>query len=161
VPAQDPALAPAQVTKGVLPQQLKRGNFYVADASWVKFHIRYPLVSFEEFWADRERVYDLQNTDTKHFFDEFQRDPEKHAKILADRALHREIKWILDTDRPYSAPAGLREPKPEPVDEEPLSPHEFMTDSKASSTRALVNFCCPQFQGTTSKHFFDGQPKTY
>jgi len=60
------------------------------------------------------------------FFAEFQRDPEKHAKILADRAHRREIKWILDTDRPYSAPAGLREPKPEPVDEEPLSPHEFM-----------------------------------
>jgi len=26
------------------------------------------------------------------FFAEFQRDPEKHAKILADRALRREIK---------------------------------------------------------------------
>ena len=50
----------------------------------------------------------------------------KHAKILADHALRREIKQILDTDRPYSAPAGLREPKPELVDEEPLSPHEFM-----------------------------------
>ena len=84
------------------------------------------MVSFEEFWADRERVYDLRNADTKHFFVEFQRDPEKHTKILADRALRREIKRILDTDRPYSAPAGLREPKPEPVDEEPLSPHEFM-----------------------------------
>ena len=60
------------------------------------------------------------------FFAKFQPDPEKHAKILADRALCREIKWILDPDRPYSAPAGLREPKPEPVDEEPLSPHEFM-----------------------------------
>ena len=72
------------------------------------------------------RVYDLRNADTKRFFAEFQRDPEKHAKILADRALRREIKRILDTDRPYSAPAGLREPKPEPADEEPLSPHEFM-----------------------------------
>ena len=68
VPAQDPALAPAQVTEGVLPRQLKRGNFYVAGASWAKFHIRYPLVSFEEFWADRERVYDLRNADTKRFF---------------------------------------------------------------------------------------------
>ena len=126
VPAQDPALAPAQVTEGVLPRQLKRGNFYVAGASWAKFHIRHPSVSFEEFWADWERVYDLRNTDTKHFFAEFQRDPEKHAKILADRALRHEIKRILDTDRLYSAAAGLREPKPEPVDEEPLSPHEFM-----------------------------------
>ena len=126
MPAQDPALAPAQVTEGVLPRQLKRGNFYVAGASWAKFHIRYPSVSFEEFWADREHVYDLRNADTKRFFAEFQRDPEEHAKILADRALRREIKRILDTGRPYSAPAGLREPKPELVDEEPLSPHEFM-----------------------------------
>ena len=60
------------------------------------------------------------------FFAEFQRDPAKHAKILADRALHHEIKRILDTDRPYSAPAGLREPKPEPVDEDSLWPREFM-----------------------------------
>ena len=72
------------------------------------------------------RVYELRNADTKHFFAEFQRDPAKHAKILANRVLRREIKRILDTDRPYSAPAGLREPKPEPVDEEPLPPHEFM-----------------------------------
>ena len=124
VPAQDPALAPAQVTEGVLPRQLKRGNFYVTSASWVKFHILYPSISFEEFWADRVRVYELRNADTKRFFAEFQRDPVKHAKILADRMLRREIRWILDTDRPYSAPAGLCEP--EPVDEEPLSPHEFM-----------------------------------
>ena len=117
MPAQDPALAPAQVNEGVLPHQLKRGNFYVAGASWAKFHIRYPSVSFEEFWAECRY---------KAFFAEFRRDPKKHAKILADRALRREIKRILDTDRPYSAPAGLREPKPEPVDEEPLSPHEFM-----------------------------------
>ena len=122
-------MAPAQVTEGVLPRQLKRGNFYDADASWAKFHIRYPLVSFEEFWADRECVYDLRNADTKRFFAEFQRDPEKHKKILADRALRREIKQILDTDRPYSAPTGLCEPKPEPVDEEPLPPHEFMYSS--------------------------------
>ena len=60
------------------------------------------------------------------FFAEFQRNPEKHAKILANRALRREIKRILNTDRPYSAPAGLLEPKPEPMDEEALSPHEFM-----------------------------------
>ena len=132
MPAQDPALAPAQVTKGVLPRQLKRGNFYVAGASWAKFHIRYPSVSFEDFWAYTMRVYDLRNADAKRFFAEFQRDPEKHAKILADRALRREIKWILDTDRPYSPPAGLREPKPEPVNEEPLPPHEFMYRCKGT-----------------------------
>jgi len=72
------------------------------------------------------RLYDLQNAATKHFFADFQRDPVKHARTLANCRLRREIKRILDTDRPYSSPAGLLEPKPEPVDEEPLSPHDFM-----------------------------------
>ena len=124
--AQDPALGPAQVTEDVLPRILQRRIFYVSVASWAKFHARYPSVSFDKFWADRVRIYELWNVDTKRFFAEFQRDPEKHAKILADRVLRREIKRILDTDRPYSAPAGLLEPKPEPVDEQPLLPHEFM-----------------------------------
>ena len=61
----------------------------------------------------------------KCFFAEFQRDPEKYAKILSERWLRREIKHILDTDRPYSAPMGLLEPKPEPV-EEVMEWHEFM-----------------------------------
>ena len=61
MPVQDPALAPAQVTEGVLPRKLNRIDFYVAGASWAKFHIRYPSVSFEDFWADRMRVYDLRN----------------------------------------------------------------------------------------------------
>ena len=42
------------------------------------------------------------------------------------------------------------------------SPFRLMnlcTDAKASSSRALVNLCFPRFQGTTSKHFFDRQPK--
>ena len=66
--AQDPALAPAQVTEGVLPRILKRGNFYVAGASWAKFHARFSSISFEDFWADRVRVYELRNADTKCFF---------------------------------------------------------------------------------------------
>jgi len=42
-------LAPAQVTEDVLPRKLNREDFYVAGASWAKFHIRYPSVSFEDF----------------------------------------------------------------------------------------------------------------
>ena len=126
MPAQDPALAPAQAAEDVAPHRLNRGNFYVAGASWMKFHIRYPTVSFEAFWANRVCVYDRRNKQAKRFFADFQRDPAKHARILANRRLRREIKWILDTDRPYSSPAGLCEPMPEPVDEEPLAPHEFM-----------------------------------
>ena len=56
---------------------------------------------------------------------EIQRDPEKHAKIMSERRLCREIKCLLDTDRPYKAPMGLLEPKPEPV-EDMIAPHEFM-----------------------------------
>ena len=56
---------------------------------------------------------------------EFQRDPEKHAKILSGRRLRREIIRLLDTDKPYNAPMGLLEPKPEPV-EDMFAPHEFM-----------------------------------
>ena len=125
-------MAPAQVTEGILPWVLKRGDFNVASASWAKFHARQPWVSFEDFWSDRKRVYERRNADTKRFFAEFQCDPEKHMKILADCMLRREIKRILDTDRPYSAPAGLLEPKPEPVDEEPLSLYEFMYRRKGT-----------------------------
>ena len=71
MPAQDPALAPAQVTEDMLPRKLNRGDFYVACVSWAKFHIRYPSVSFVEFWADRVRVYDLRNTDMKRFLPNF------------------------------------------------------------------------------------------
>ena len=117
---------PAQAAEDVVPHRLNRGNFYVAGASWTKFHIRCPTVSFEAFWANRARVYDQRNKQTKRFFADFQRDPAKHAKILANRRLRRETKQILNTDRPYSSPAGLCEPKPEPVDEEPMSPHDFM-----------------------------------
>ena len=104
---------------------MNRGNFFVSGLSWAKPHACRPWLSFEEFWFERGRIYKLQNASTKRFFAEFQHDPEKHAKILADRALHREIKQILNTDTPYSAPVGLLEPKSEPVDEEP-SPPEFM-----------------------------------
>ena len=83
------------------------------------------MLSFDEFWSDRERVYDYRNADTKCFFAEFQRNSEEHAKVLSERRLRREIKRLLDTDRPYKAPMGVLEPKPEPV-EDMVAPHEFM-----------------------------------
>ena len=64
-----------------------------------------------------ERKYDRDNANSKHFWAEFSRDPEKQAKILADRSLRRETKRILDTEHPYTPARGLLEPKPEPVDE--------------------------------------------
>ena len=64
-----------------------------------------------------ERRYDRDNAESKKFWAEFLSDPEKQAKILADRTLRRETKRILDTDRPYTPARGLLEPKPKPVDE--------------------------------------------
>ena len=117
VSTQDPALAPAQITEGTIPWRLNRRNFYVSGLTWDKVRARHPWLSFEDFWSERKRIYEYRNTDTKRFFAEFQRNPEKHAKILSERRLHRKIKCLLDTDRPYSAAIGLLEPKPEPVEE--------------------------------------------
>ena len=129
VSAQDPALAPARITEGIVPWRLNRGNFYVSSLTWEKARARHPWLSFDDFWSDRERVYEYRNTDTKRFFAEFQRDPEKHAKILFERRLRHEIKCLLDTDKPYNAPMGHLEPKPEPV-EDMIAPHEFMSRRK-------------------------------
>ena len=64
-----------------------------------------------------KRRYDRDNAESKKFWAKFSSDPEKQVKILADRTLRREMKRILDTDRPYMPARGLLEPKPEPVDE--------------------------------------------
>ena len=129
VSTQDRALAPAQITEGTILWRLNRGNFYVSSLTWEKVRARHPWLSFEDFWSEQKHIYEYRNTDTECFFAEFQRDPEKHAKILSERRLRREIKRLLDTDRPYNAPMGLLELKPEPV-EEVMEPHEFMYHRK-------------------------------
>ena len=120
-----PALEPARFIEGTVPLQMKRDNFFVSDDSWYKFHVAHPWASFEDFWLHRERAYNHRNAQPKQFFLEFQLDPEKHAKILADRALRHKIKQILNTDVPYKPAEGLLESKPEPLDEDP-SPSGFM-----------------------------------
>ena len=122
-------MAPARIIEGIVPRRLNSGNFYVSGLTWEKFCVRRPWLSFDEFWSDREHVYDYRNTDTKRLFAEFQRNSEEHARVMSERRLRREIKCLLDTDRPYSAPMGLLEPKPEPV-EEVMEPHEFMYHRK-------------------------------
>jgi len=72
-----------------------------------------------------ENAYMTIGTPIQNVFSEFQRNSEEHAKVLSERRLRREIKRLLDTDRPYKAPMGLLEPKPEPV-EDMVAPHEFM-----------------------------------
>ena len=115
--ALDPASEPAQITEGILPLWMNRGSFYVFGSQWAKYRVAHPWGTFEEWWKHQECVYDLNNAKAKHFWDEFSRDKEKQAKILADRALQRKIKRILETNRPYALAAGLLEPKPETVDE--------------------------------------------
>ena len=92
VSAQDPALAPARVTEGIVPWRLNRRNFYVSGLTWEKVHARRPWLSFEGFWSDKKCVYEYRNTDTKRFFAEFQRDPKKQAMILSEHRLRCEIK---------------------------------------------------------------------
>jgi hypothetical protein len=89
VSAQDPALAPAWIAEGITPWRLNRGNFYLSGLTWAKIRARRPWLSFGDFWSKRKRVYESRNTDTKRFFAEFQRDPEKHTEILAERRLRR------------------------------------------------------------------------
>jgi len=118
VSAQDPVLEPARITKGIIiPLRMNRGDFFVSGASWVKFHALRPWASFEQFLASREVICDECNVNTIHFFEEFQSDLERHARILADCALRRETRRILNADGPYSSAQGLRESKPKPVDE--------------------------------------------
>ena len=71
VSAQDPALAPARITEGIVSWRLNCGNFYVSGLTWGKARARHPWLSFDDFWSDRERVYEYWNTDMKRLFAEF------------------------------------------------------------------------------------------
>ena len=56
-------------------------------------------------------------THSQSVFYTFTRDAEKHREILRDRFIRREVKRMLNNDVPYSPPAGLLDPKAEPVEE--------------------------------------------
>ena len=84
---------------------------------WRRFNANRPWLTFAEFWLIKERAYNWRNEQSKHFFDNFTRDAEKHRKILHDCFIRREVKRMLNNDVPYSPPAGLLEPKAEPVEE--------------------------------------------
>ena len=117
VTAQDPASEPARIAEGILPLRMKRGNFVISGAMWRKFNVSRPWLTFAEFWLMKERAYNRRNEQSKCFFDDFTRDAEKHREILRDRFIRREVKRMLNNDVPYSPPAGLLEPKAEPVEE--------------------------------------------
>jgi len=65
----------------------------------------------------KDHAYNRRNAQSKCFFDRFTRDVDKHHEVLRDRTIHHEIKHMLNTDVLYLPPAGLLEPKPEPVEE--------------------------------------------
>jgi len=93
--AQDPALEPAWVTEGTLPLWMCFGSFHVAGQAWAKYHYEHPWGSFAEWLERLEQKYDRDNAKAKLFWAEFSRDPERQAKILADRSLRRETRRIV------------------------------------------------------------------
>ena len=114
---QDPASKPVRNAEGILPLRMKRGNFVISGAMWRKFNANRPWLTFAEFWSIKERAYNRRNEQSKRFFDNFTRDAEKHREILHDCFIRREVKRMLNNDVPYSPPAGLLDPKAEPMDE--------------------------------------------
>ena len=117
VSVQDPVLEPTWITEGTLPLWMRFGSFHVAGQAWAMYHYEHSWGSFAEWLERLERTYDRDNAESKQFCAEFSRDPEKQAKILADRSLSREMKRILDMEHPYAPARGLLEPKPEPIEE--------------------------------------------
>ena len=92
-------------------------EFVISGAMWRKFNANRPWLTFAEFWSMKERAYNRRNAQSKLFFDNFTRDEEKHREVLRDRFIRREVRRMLNNDVPYSPPAGLLEPKVEPVEE--------------------------------------------
>jgi hypothetical protein len=77
----------ARVTEGILPVTLNCDEFYVTGETWAKFHSAHPSITFDEFWTIKIHSYEKCNAVTKAFFTEFERDPIRLVKILADHAL--------------------------------------------------------------------------
>ena len=98
VTAQDPASEPARIAEGILPLRMKRGNFVISGAMWRKFNANRPWLTFAEFWLIKEHAYNQRNEQSKHFFDNFTCDAEKHHQILRDRFIRREVKLMLNKD---------------------------------------------------------------
>jgi len=82
VSAQDSVLESAWITEGTLPLWMRFGSFHVAGQAWAKYHYEHPWGSFAEWLEQLERRYDRDNAESKQFWAEFSRDPEKRAKIL-------------------------------------------------------------------------------
>jgi hypothetical protein len=111
-PAQDPTVEPARVTEGIIPMRMNRGDFFVIGETWSKFHLTFPSVTFRKFLDIKLHLYEKRNAAVKKFFTESQRDPVRHADVLADRALRREIRRVQNCSKvSYTLPKGLKRPR--------------------------------------------------
>ena len=117
VTAQDPASEPAWIAEGILSLRMRRGNFVISGAMWRKFNVNRPWLIFAEFWLIKEHAYKRRNAQSKHFFENFTRDVDKHREVLRDCSIRCEIKRMLNNEVPYSPPAGLLEPKTKSLEE--------------------------------------------
>ena len=54
VTAQDLASEHAWIVEGILPLQMRRGNFVISGAMWCKFKTNRPWLTFAEFWMIKE-----------------------------------------------------------------------------------------------------------
>jgi hypothetical protein len=97
---------------------MNRDDFFMTGESWAKFHSSHPSIKL--------RSYEKCNAAVKAFFIEFESEQVRCGNILADHALCREIRRIWNSSSvPYTPPEGLKEPKPEPMENESAS-LEFM-----------------------------------
>lgn len=117
------------MTEGVLPILMHDDGFYITGDQWAKFSRKYLEASFYEFLLFKRQKDDHWNASTRAFFTQFESDRVKNHRILLKRHTTRELRHLRKVSEgiEYVAPAGLLEPKVEPVDEEgDIGPPSYM-----------------------------------
>jgi hypothetical protein len=115
-------VAPAQRAEGVSDSPLPLNSLFVAPNVWTKFSIRHPGILYSECLSYRAERYRLHNEAAKRFFADFSKDPAHREAILRERSARRAAKRNLVD--PF-VPEGVV-PKPEPIEEGVLGPHEYV-----------------------------------
>lgn len=57
-----------QVTKGITLVMMNHDDFFVSGRIWDKFYLKFPGVSFDDFWSFKLRKYTECNAASKRFF---------------------------------------------------------------------------------------------
>lgn len=125
VATQAPVTDPVSVTEGVLLVLMHRDGFYITSDLWVKFYVKYPRASFDEFWDNKLRKYEARNAAAKQFFRAFSRDRIKHHRVLLACWTKHEVRRLghIREGMEYSAPLGLV--KAESVEEGEIGPPSY------------------------------------